>query len=138
MQFVKQWRKDDPETDRILTEAMQNGVAGLISEATRRAVHGIEKGVYYKGVLVDTQQEYSDSLLTTLLKARVPEFQNNDDNRPTVQVNIANLMPRATSYEEWLAMKDNTANRALPAPDNSNVLDADFTPVECPFKGIDL
>jgi hypothetical protein len=135
MQFVRQWRRDDEVTDQIITAAMQNGVAGLISEATRRAVHGVEKGVYYRGTLVDTQIEYSDSLLTTLLKARVPEFAQQADQRPQLTVNIANLMPRASNYEEWLAMKTNTANRALPAPSTEDVIEADFTDV---FKGVDL
>jgi hypothetical protein len=148
LQFVRQWRKDDETTDQIITAAMQNGVAGLISEATRRAVHGVEKGVYYRGELVATETEYSDTLLTTLLKARVPEFAQREDQRPQLTVNIANLMPRAGNYEEWLAMKDQTAQRSLPTYSDSeaaeavapaqDVLDADFTPIECPFKGIEL
>jgi hypothetical protein len=49
---------------------------------------------------------YSDSLLALLLKAKGGNDFKGEASGPTsVQVNIANLMPRATSYEEWLRMK---------------------------------
>ena len=119
--FVNQWRKDDPDADAQIQEAINCGTQGLVSEAIRRAVTGIPKGVYYKGALVNTETEYSDTLLTTLLKARVDEFRQDAAPPPSVTVNIANLMPRASTYEEWLAMKDSTLK--ITAPDNSNVID---------------
>lgn len=42
-------------------------------EAYRRAVDGVEKGVYYKGDRIATEHEYSDTLLIFMLKARAPE-----------------------------------------------------------------
>ena len=42
-------------------------------EAHRRAVIGVAKGVYFKGELVDTEVQYSDGLLQTLLKAKRPQ-----------------------------------------------------------------
>ena len=137
--FVNQWRKDDPDANERLTEAALVGTQGLVSEAIRRAVHGVDKGVYYKGELVDTQKEYSDSLLTTLLKAKVDDFKGSDSSTPQLTVNIANLMPRAANYDEWLAMKDRTL--ALPTKEGvltDDVIEAEFTPVVTPFKGLDL
>ena len=156
--FVNQWRADDPEVDKALTEAERVGTQGLVSAAIKRAVHGYEKGVYYKGEKVDTETVYSDSLLTTLLKAKVPEFAKEaEGGGVNVQVNVANLMPRATSYEQWLAMKDQTLNKALPAPTDADrdaslealgrimtqppadVIDAEYVEVPAnPFQGIDL
>lgn len=116
--FVNQWRKDDKKVDEALTEAERVGTQGLVSAAIQRAVHGIEKDVYFKGIVVGQQTEYSDGLLQTLLKAKVPEFaKENEGGGSHVTVQIANIMPRADNYADWLAMKDQTVNRALPAPD---------------------
>lgn len=43
------------------------------AEIDRRAIEGIKKGVYYKGELVHTELEYSDTLLIFRAKARMPE-----------------------------------------------------------------
>jgi hypothetical protein len=116
LRFITQWRKDDPDTDILIREAIQHGTHGLVSEATRRAVHGVPRPIYYKGRIVDTQTEYSDTLLTTLLKARVTEFKPPDASAlPQLTVNIANLMPRASTYEEWLSMKQSSRTPALGA-----------------------
>lgn len=45
----------------------------LEAEALRRAVTGTRKGIYHKGVLVATEKQYSDALLTLLLKANRPD-----------------------------------------------------------------
>lgn len=155
--FVNQWRKDDKEVDERLAEAARVGTQGLVSAAIQRAVHGVEKGVYFKGVRVDTETVYSDGLLQTLLKAKVPEFQKESEGGPVnVQVNVANVMPRASSYDEWLAMKTATLEKpkdALPAPDEreasvaalgrimcepGEVIEAEYVAVEPAFRGIDL
>ena len=138
--FVNQWRKDDKEVDEILSEAARVGTQGLVSAAIQRAVHGVEEDVYYKGNVCGTKTVYSDGLLQTLLKAKVPEFSKESEGPgANVIVQIANLMPRAANYEEWLAMKDQTINRALPTPNTDDVIDAEF--VEKPanvFAGINL
>jgi len=54
-------------------EALDNAADLLEQEARRRAVTGTDKPIYYKGALVDTVKEYSDQLLTLLLKAHRPE-----------------------------------------------------------------
>jgi hypothetical protein len=150
--FMNQWRKDDPKVDAALTEAERVGTQGLVSAAIQRAVHGVDKAVYYKGEVVGHETQYSDSLLTTLLKAKVPEFAKDADGGVQVNVNVANIMPRATSYEQWLAMKDKTLNKALPSPDREEALealgrvmceppiDAEFTDVtpHRAFEGLDL
>lgn len=106
--FLNQWCKDDPLVKERVDEATQVGAQGLISEAIRRGVTGYEKPVYYKGHQVDTEVVYSDSLLGLLLKAKGGADFKADNPAPQVQVNIANLMPRASNYEEWLAMKEQT------------------------------
>lgn len=154
LMFVNQWRKDDKAVNEQLTEAERVGTQGLVSAAIKRAVHGVEEDVYYKGEVVGSKTNYSDSLLTVLLKAKVPEFAKDAEGHgTTVNVNVANIMPRATNYEQWLAMKDQTLNRALPAPDEDRdasletlahimcepAIDAEYVEVApSPFAGIEL
>lgn len=116
--FVRQWRKDDAKVNERLTEAENVGTMGLVSAAIQRGVHGVNKGVYFKGVRVDEEKVYSDGLLQTLLKAKIPEFSKDGEggSGTSVTVNIANVMPRADSYEQWLEMKRSTLPPALPAP----------------------
>lgn len=133
--FVEQWRKDDKKVAERLLESERVGTQGLVSAAIQRGVHGVDKGVYYKGELVDTEKVYSDSLLTTLLKAKVPEFAKDaEGGGGGVTVNIANIMPRADNYEQWLSMKQ--ATLAKPLEQIEHIEDAVFE--EVAFKGIDL
>lgn len=146
--FVRQWRKDDKEVDEQLTEAERVGVQGLYSEAVRRAVKGVQKGIYFKGVRVDEETVYSDGLMNTLLKAKLPEFRDNEGGGGpvNVQVNVANLMPRATSYDQWLEMKQQTLDSAqgtLAPPDE--VIETEYVEVdlyrnelERVFAGVEL
>lgn len=143
--FVNQWRKDDKVADETLREAANVGTQGLVSAAIKRAVVGVEEDVYYKGEIVGQKTVYSDSLLTTLLKAKVPEFDKSEGGGVNVNVNVANLMPRASSYEQWLEMKARTlepsdtgkAAAMLMAPDDVEIIDAPFTEVPS-FGGIEL
>jgi hypothetical protein len=70
---VKNWRDKDPNFSELEQSAYQMFAERLEKEALRRAVEGIEKGVWYKGSKVGNEREYSDSLLATLLKANMPE-----------------------------------------------------------------
>jgi DNA-binding transcriptional regulator YdaS (Cro superfamily) len=149
LMFLNQWCKDDTQVRERVEEATQVGAQGLVSEAIRRAVTGIDEPVYYKGVQTDSKRVYSDSLLALLLKAKGGNDFKGEASGPTsVQVNIANLMPRATSYEEWLAMKDQTiidgqAN-VVPMRALAHVVMGpeevlpDLLEEHAPFKGIEL
>lgn len=151
--FVNQWRKDDKLVDEKLTEAERVGTQGLVSAAIQRGVHGVQEGIYYKGAWIADKTVYSDGLLQTLLKAKVPEFAKDGENGGVqVNVNVANIMPRAANYSEWLAMKDQTMNRALPAPDADRdaslealgrimcepPIDAEYVEIQAVFQGIEL
>lgn len=137
--FVNQWRKDDKKVDEVILEAERVGTQGLVSAAIARGVEGVDKAVWYKGQIVGYEKQYSDGLLQTLLKAKVPEFAKDGEGTGLqVNVQVANIMPRAANYTEWLAMKDQTVNRALPAPNNDHVIEAEYVTVETPFTGIEL
>lgn len=138
--FVNQWAKDDPKVKEALAEAARVGTQGLYTAAVQRGVVGVEEDVYYKGVVVGQKVNYSDSLLGKLMEAKLPEFRKGADaSAPSVTVNIANVMPRANNYQEWLAMKQQTL--AAPTTDAVDVEVQDITdaePVRNPFEGVNL
>ena len=73
VELVKQWRANDERFRTGLLDARLRFVESLEDEAHRRAVIGIPKDVYYRGEVVGSEREYSDTLLVTLLKANAPD-----------------------------------------------------------------
>jgi hypothetical protein len=72
---VDRLRESDAEFDYAVESALEAAADELEIEARRRAVEGVDKGVYYQGAHVASETQYSDALLTTLLKAkRADEF----------------------------------------------------------------
>jgi hypothetical protein len=117
-----QWKLADPEVASTIKAAQLVGYASLESEAYRRAVLGVEEDIYFKGEVVGSRVVYSDGLLQTMLKARVPGYQSDESGPRGLTVNVA-IMPRAANYEEWLEHKQ----KALPSPEN--VQDAEYSEV---------
>jgi len=64
------YRKDYP---RAFEEAKEMAVERLEEEVHRRAIEGVEKGVYFRGEKIATERWYSDNLLMFRLKALAPE-----------------------------------------------------------------
>lgn len=62
--------RNDPEFQDAVDDALDKWADKLEAEAFRRGVEGIDKGVYYQGEKVDTEKQYSDSLLSRMLEAR--------------------------------------------------------------------
>lgn len=69
---VYHWKNKDKQFNTDLEMARMVTAGLLEDEATRRAVYGTEKPIYQNGKRVGSITEYSDSLLTTLLKANAP------------------------------------------------------------------
>ena len=67
------WRDETPEFAADWDEALEEATDTLEAEARRRALKGVAKPVFYKGEACGTVQEYSDTLMTLLLKAHRPE-----------------------------------------------------------------
>ncbi len=66
-------RKIDPAFKEAYGHAMDDGADVLEAEAQRRGYQGTNKPVFYQGEIVGHIREYSDTLLTLLLRARNPE-----------------------------------------------------------------
>lgn len=72
----------------------------LENEARRRAVNGVEKGVYFQGERVGTEKEYSDRLLDKLLTAADKEKysqQRNVKQETTVNVTSDGVRKKLSS-----------------------------------------
>ena len=70
---VYRWLEDE-SFKSAFEGAKKEVVDKLEREAIRRATEGVDKPVYYKGELVDTIREYSDTLLIFLLKGQKPDI----------------------------------------------------------------
>ncbi len=77
----------------------------LEGAAVTRAVDGVEKGIWYKGDLVGTEKQYSDGLLTTLLKANDPDKyreRSQVDHSGDVGIGMNLLVvPAVQSVDDW-------------------------------------
>jgi hypothetical protein len=69
-------RKQDPEFELRVQEALSFYRDSLCREATRRAVDGVTDDVYFQGAVVGQRQTYSDRLMELLLKRHIPEFRD--------------------------------------------------------------
>jgi hypothetical protein len=94
------WREEDPKFDRDWREAVAEGIDMLEDEAFRRAHDGYNaRTVRDKdGNIISEMREYSDGLLTTLLKCRRPETFNRPaevhSNRVDVRVTLEEARAR--------------------------------------------
>jgi hypothetical protein len=70
---VYKWREKAADFAEEWDDQVEVGTDVLEDEARRRAVQGVRKPVYQGGQLVGHVQEYSDHLLTILLRGRRPE-----------------------------------------------------------------
>ncbi len=64
----------DPLFSAAWDDAVEQAVDLLLIEARRRAFHGVMKPVFYQGAMCGSVQEYSDSLMMFLIKAKRPEY----------------------------------------------------------------
>ena len=86
--------------------AMERGTELLEQEAVRRAYHGVEKPVFYKGEQCGTVQDYSDSLLMFVLRARRPELYRDKDRADTnvnITTNVQANVTTARAIREMVA-----------------------------------
>lgn len=67
------WLRSDPAYPDLFAEAEEQAIESLEQEARRRAVHGTEEPVFWKGEQVGGVRKYSDTLLIFLLKGARPE-----------------------------------------------------------------
>lgn len=84
---VKKHMADDEYFAECVSVARANHLAKLEAAAHKRAVDGIEKDIYFKGVVVGKERVYSDGLLQTLLAANDRERYGKSGGDVSVNVN---------------------------------------------------
>jgi len=70
---VYERRANDAAFATAWDAAYEAGSDVLEDEARRRAIEGVERGIYHAGKRVAVERQYSDTMLIFLLKARRPE-----------------------------------------------------------------
>jgi hypothetical protein len=94
-------RKSDPEFAEMWINAIDFATDALEEAARTRAVEGMVKPVFQQGRLVGYVKEFSDALLTTLLKAKRPkEFRDNISVDAEVKGGVL-IVPGVSSAEAW-------------------------------------
>ena len=84
------WRDADPEFRLAWEKALEKGSDVLEDEATRRAHQGVQRTIYYQGVKIGVEREYSDTLMCLLLKAHKPDrFKDRQDLNINGKLDIA-------------------------------------------------
>lgn len=115
------WRWLDKDFEQQFLIASERALMLLEDEAWRRAVIGIEKPIYQRGVLVGFVKEYSDNLLAILLKARAPEkYGNKQSDQPQTNnmfniVHVHSNTPLANDEQDIMLERDEHGNYSLPA-----------------------
>jgi hypothetical protein len=91
------------------------------AEAIRRAVDGVDRAVYYQGMEVGLERQYSDTLLIFLLKAGRPDkYRENINIRHAGELRVS--VPVVAETEDRLLAVGGMLGDigALPAPEGGN------------------
>jgi len=126
--FIKKHLEDNQEFFEAYEEALLMYQESLQAEMHRRAVEGVEEDVYFQGVVCGQKRVYSDSLLTTLTKAKVPEFRDRQKLDVAVSGGVLLTLPPAQSQEQWLASTEPIAELppAQVEDEDEGVIDVEF------------
>lgn len=133
---VDRLREKSAEFDYAVETALEEAADELELEARRRAVEGVEKGVWYQGEEVGTELQFSDTLLTTLLKAkRADEFAERK------QITGAGGTPLTvvvrTFSEAGAAQPQMHTPNGADAGEDTRILDAEYTQLPAPTTSPD-
>lgn len=99
------WQRDDVfrHARELAEEVMRETAKG---EAWRRAIHGVERGIWHRGELVGTERVYSDALLSMVLKRTDPEGWSGEPKRaaqgdePSRDL-VARILKDQTAMDAW-------------------------------------
>ncbi len=125
---IKSECESDEEFEIEFQEALQLYSEVVQAELARRAIDGVEETVYFQGNPCGTKINYSDALLTTLVKAKSSEFREKVSVDTTIHGGVLLTLPPAQTQEAWL---ESSKPEQLPAPKNeleeSEVIDVKST-----------
>ena len=76
---IRDHKDKDPYFKCLYSEAYQEYCDSIRKEVHRRGVEGVDKPVFYKGVVVGKVREYSDRMLELEAKRHMPEYRDKID-----------------------------------------------------------
>jgi len=117
---VKKECEEDEEFAAAFQDALVEYAESIQAELHRRAVEGITEDVYFQGVVCGQKINYSDALLTTLVKAKSPEFREKLSVDTTIHGGVLLTLPPAQSQQQWL---ESTKPAELPAHEGDDELE---------------
>lgn len=97
-------RRKDPDFERKWDEAIAVSNDVLEASALDWALHGIDKPQYYQGNIVGVDKERNAGMLTTVLKARMPDkYSEKREITGTInhRVGVALIPMLSPSNEDW-------------------------------------
>jgi hypothetical protein len=112
---VRERAKTDEEFSTAMEAAAEVASDALETEAQRRAVLGVPKDVYYQGQVVGTELQYSDTLLSQLLKGRRPKVFGDKKQIDLTSTGTINVTVRA--------FRQDTSGRVIEALASPDILD---------------
>jgi hypothetical protein len=91
---VYEWQETDDQFVHDFRQAEIEATETMEAEAYRRAVEGTAKPVFHQGAQCGTVQEYSDTLLIFMLKARNPaKYREKTESEVTVKGGVTIFLP---------------------------------------------
>lgn len=134
-------RREDEDFAAAWEDAVASGGQMLKDEAIRRGVDGVLEPIYYKGQIAGYRKQYSDGLLTTMLKSTFPdEFADRKkvDGQIDSKMGIALLPVTVINTEDW----EQVARQVHDAQEldriNSKTVDGEFTEVKPDTTDVEL
>lgn len=125
---IKKECEDDKEFGVDFQEALMDYAESCQKELHRRAIDGVTEDVYFQGVVCGQKQNYSDALLTTLVKAKSPEFREKLSVDTTIHGGVLCVLPQAVSPEAWIEATKQAQLPAAPTEEEEeNIIDAEST-----------
>jgi len=98
-QVSKAIKESDELRDRKL-DALKGYCELIDAEIHRRAIDGVDKGVYFKGSRVDTEKVFSDRLLEMLAKANDPKYRDHLNVDANVKAGVL-VIQQSLDPDEW-------------------------------------
>lgn len=100
---VRRFRLKNPDYEEAIDAAYEEFKAKLETELFRRAHDGVEKPIFYKGVIVGHIVEYSDTLLLATMKKHDRAYRDKLDANVNLGGGVLVVSGAATSADEWMA-----------------------------------
>lgn len=113
-------RAENKEFANAWDDAIQEATDRLLQAAWNRATKGVKKPVYFQGVQCGEVKEYSDSLLTLLLKSYRPEQFSEKLKAEVTGKDGAAIQLQNLSTEQLLDRLNSILERARQRRDKAN------------------